>query len=149
MNQSGGAISEWAGTGRNGRHDQYWEQFDAKYTGQDIFLQVCVRDIEKDHMDSDIETTIEMLTKDRNVSAKKIWLTALQRYPAGHDCAVAAPVPEIEDAVKDAIKKFKLSTGPVLQIDSIADLEQDGCHLNAEGQIVIGHQMVDFFDGGK
>lgn len=150
----GGSINRWGNPNDSG-YATYWGFFDQRrpasgYTG--VWINVCLKGGQHDGTLSDtikgwVEHTVEQVkVRDPDIP---IWISGINFYTYACE-ATGALGPVVAAAAADwaAGALPGVSRGPDLgPLEESDTVRRDMCHLNANGQALIGSQLVVFFDG--
>ncbi|HJR92251.1 MAG TPA: S-layer homology domain-containing protein [Acidimicrobiia bacterium] len=144
----GGSLAEWQDPG-----SKYWAEFAAAeppagYEG--IWIQICIRETENDGaMTATHQRWMESVVAEvrRRVGSVPLYVSPLNYYTGAEGCPLTGPsgqtvTVELADWASSNLDVWRgPDTGPL-----DADQLSDGCHLNQEGQHLVGEQLVEFFD---
>lgn len=152
---TGGSVEVWANT-RVARYDRYWGMYDERrpadgYTG--TWLQLCIRTSEhRGSFNDDIKGWIEHIVgqiQERDPGIP-IWISPVNTFADDVICdtigkegpAIAA---EAADWAADNVPGVERGPdlGPIneSQMDPTSE-----CHPSRDGSLVLGEQLVEFFD---
>jgi hypothetical protein len=150
----GGSVSRW-GDPSNRRYALYWGLYDQRrppdgYMG--TWLQLCLRTGEHEDSFDDTERTwvthiVEQIqARDPGIT---IWISPLNFYEGVTCDAVGAIGPVIAAEASDwaATTLPGVERGPDLGPLQQSDIGvRDNCHPNGGGELLLGSQLVTFFD---
>lgn len=151
----GGSLPSW-GDPQHPRSSLYWGLYDSRRPVggySDVWVQLCIRVNEHDGgFDADemewVSRIVDELT--RRDPQVQIWISPINYYGGGQVCsAIGIDGPRIAAEASDwAVSTFKQvdrgpNLGPLLP-EHIG--QRDDCHPNSTGELVLGQQLVAFFD---
>ena len=152
---TGGSIEVW-GNPRPARYKRYWGMYDSRrpadgYTG--TWLQLCIRTTEHNGSFNDnIKTWIEQVVgqiQERDPGIP-IWISPVNTFTDDVTCStIGKEGPAIAAEAADwAVENLPgVERGPDLGPISADQMDPTSeCHPNRDGSLVLGEQLVEFFD---
>lgn len=144
VSYSGGSVSRWAMTVdvEAGQWRDFTAALAANPTTRGLWVQLCTAGTPAD----DVESAIALLDELRaRLPGVPIWVSAQPGYVA-HECGIAGPTgpDRMQDLADELVRRGHAFTGPLLGPLTV-EQTLDGCHANADGQRLMGEQLVDFF----
>lgn len=152
---TGGSVEVW-GNPRPARYQRYWGMYDSRrpadgYTG--TWVQLCIRTTEhhgsfNDNIKGWIEEIIgQIQERDPGIP---IWISPVNTFADDVDCSTIGPEgPAIAAEAADwAVANLPgVERGPDLGPISADQMDPtSACHPNRDGSLVLGEQLVEFFD---
>ncbi len=149
----GGDYLTWGDPESEG-YEVYWQRlFSDAVVGEvgAIWVQLCIRGKDLTEMTSKDQAAVTHIV-DRirgQYGDITIYLSGLNLYVDGYVCRKTAEkgVAISWDLVDWAVPNLGVVEGPVTGPLGPGTVNEDGCHLSAAGEQLVGVQLVDWFDG--